>query len=282
MALTNNPNRTRMIEKKWLREIRDKISSLKKSMLEIPLSSLTTNVTAEQQQQINQFMTAFREQAIGLFLSDDWQNVYQTQAYERGVERAISQAAATLSAKEAAGLSTLDISATALITTDIHKTELDFLHERANTKLDKWLQELLFDTRSILHEQMGIVAVDDIHAAIIERINVTQSRADLIAGTELGQASQRSVVKEVESINKQGKIQFETEWITTMDGRERPLHAQWHRKRMSNEQAARNMTISPWRCRCGLKVVRKDKKTPARLQARYDKERAIVIKKSNS
>lgn len=279
--LTNNPNKTRTIEKNWLREIRRKFKQLNDFMLELPLSSVVVNITAQQQAEINQFMQAYREEAISIFLSLPWQNEYQTQAYERGVDRANREAKALLTVSEASSIPSLDLGAAALITTDIHAQELDFLHERANTKLDKWIQELLFDTRSILHEQMGVVAVDDIHAAITDRINVTQSRANVIAGTELGQASQRSVIKEVEGINSQGGDLLEEEWITTMDGRERPLHKQWHRTRMSNEQAARNITISPWRCRCGLKVVRKDSKQPARLQARYKKEREALLRASS-
>ncbi len=278
--LTNNPNKTKTIEKRWFSEIARKFKRLNDFMLTLPLSPIVINITADQQAEINAFMTAKKQEAIGIFFSDRWQQAYQTEAYIRGVDRADREIKVLLTAKEAAALPSLDVGATALINTTIHAAELDFLHDRSDTKLNKWLDELLFDTRSILHEQMGVVAVDDIHDAITARINVTTSRAEVIAVTEISQASQKSVVKEVEAINAQGG-ELDVVWISVMDSRVRHLHAIFHGQIMSNEQAARNITISPWRCRCGLRVVRRGKQ-PARQTAKYKKERAVLVGMGNN
>lgn len=279
MAITNNPNKSKSIEKAWDREISRKFKELNDFMLTLPLSPIVTNVNAQQQAEINAFMAEFTEQTIGIMLSTNWQNPYQTEAYKRGIERADREIKAILTAQEAAKLPSLDVGAAALITTTVHAAELDFLHDRANVKLDKWIQELLFDTRSILHEQLGIVSVDDIHSAITDRINVTASRARVIDVTEIAQASQRSVIKETESINAMGG-ELDDIWITVNDSDVRHLHAGWHGKVMSPEQAARNITISPWRCRCGLKVVRRGQQ-PARQAAKFKKERAFLLAKKN-
>jgi len=312
MALSKNPNRTKSIEKAWLREIKRKFKQLNSYMLSLPLESevkvsnnkifraiktfivnvksiitgnpdreIFTNVTAAQQAQIDIFMTGMREEAIGILLSTPWQNKYQTEAYKRGIDRADSELKAALPAQEVANVGTLDTGATALINTAVHAAELDFLHERANVKLSKWVDDLLFDTRSILHEQLGIVSVDDIHAAITDRINVTTSRATTIEVTEIAQASQRSVIKEVEQVNSQSDELVEVRWISVADQRVRDLHAAWHGEVMSNEQASRNITISPWNCRCAVKAVVKNR-TPARVDAKFKAERKLLLAKEKA
>ena len=276
MALTNNPNKTKSIEKQLNREISRKFRELNSFMLTLPLTSITTNVSASQQAQINAFMQQFEERAIGIFLSLPWQNKYQTESYERGITRADQQLKAMLTAKEQLLLPSLNMEAAALVTTAVHANELDFLHKRANKSLTKWIDDLLFDTRSILHEQMGIVSVDDIQNAITDRINVTTSRSRVINVTEVSQASQRSVLKEGQAIAAQSDEEIEAQWITVKDSRVRHLHANWHRRIMSIEQASRNITISPWNCRCGIKLVIRNRLS-ARVTAIHAKERKKLL-----
>jgi len=280
MALTSNPNKTKRIESAWDRDITRRFREINSIMLTIPLPSMTVNVTAEQQEAINLFMSKFKDTAIGILLSTNWQNKYQTEAYERGIDRADREIKVALTAQEAAKVGTLDLGAAALITTDVHAAELAFLHDRANEKLEKWVNELLFDTMSILHEQLGIVSVDDIHQAITDRINVTTSRARVIDVTEIAQASQRSVIKEVEQINIRSDEDVEVIWVTVKDSRVRHLHAGWHGKIMSNEQASRNITISPFNCRCAVKAIVR-KRQPARQAARFKSERKVLLAQEN-
>jgi len=276
MSITSNPNKSKTIEKAWNREISRKFAELKAYMITIPLTSIVTNVNAEQQAQINAFMAKFDARAIGIFLDEPWQSKYQTEAYKRGIERTDREIKSILTAQEAAKLPTLDVGATALINTAVHSNELDFLHDRANVKLKKWIDEMLFDTRNILHEQMGIVSVDDIHEAITDRINVTTSRARVINVTEVAQASQRSVIKEAQEVNAQTDQDLEVQWITKNDSVVRHLHARWHRIIMSLEQAARNVTISPWNCRCGLKVVIRARQSN-RVTKIYAQQRKVLM-----
>lgn len=274
--LTNNPNKSKSIELAWDRERKRKFRKLKNFMLSLPLSEVKTNVSAQEQAEINAFMSSLREEAVGVMLSTDWQNSYQTQAYERGIERADAQLKQALTAQEVASVGTLSMESAVLIQSAVHAAEIDFLHDRANVKLEKWIDELLFDTRSILHEQLGVVSVNEIQEAITERINATSSRARVIQVTEIAQASQRSVIKEGQQINAATDAEIEVMWITVKDSRVRHLHAGWHGTHMSVEQAARNITISPWNCRCGTRLVVKNRQ-PARITAIYAKERKSLL-----
>ncbi len=278
MALSTNPNRTSKIEKAWSREIKLRFGEVNRGMLGIALTSTVHNISAEEQTEITRFMEQFRTITYALLLDENWQNKYQDLAYKQGITRADAELTSSLTAQEIAAVGTLALGADALIATAVHSAELDFLHNRANESLAKWVNQLLLDTRAILHEQIGFVPVDTIHAAITDRINATTSRAEVIDVTEIAQASQRSVLKEVEQLNIiQGEVEFDVIWITVADSRVRHLHAGWHGKEMTNEQASRNITISPWNCRCRVKAVVKNSQSKSQL-AMYDEERESLLK----
>jgi SPP1 gp7 family putative phage head morphogenesis protein len=276
MALTNNPNKTKTIEKKWRAEARRRFAELKKETLLIPLSSVVTNVTDSERIEIERFMVEFERLATALIITDPWQNKYQTQSYLRGLERTNNELKSLFkdSTSEFFGL----IHAKSIVSLALpgNRNELDFLHERANASLDKWVVKLLDDTKSILHEQLGVVDVEDIFEAIADRINVTTTRSEAIAATEVAQASQRAVVKQAQEASILSDEQVDVRWITVRDSRVRHLHANWHGKIFSPEQAARNITISPFNCRCGLKPVIEDR-VPARVEAKFIKERKFLL-----
>lgn len=275
--MATNPSRVKSIESRWRSDVNRRFKSINKFMLSIPLKSLTTNASAADQVVIKNFMRELTEYSTGVLMSVNWQNPYQTQSYERGIARAQAEAKAALTAVEAASVPELNVQAAALVTSVEHAAELKFLHDRANESLDKWLKDMLFQTRNILHEQLGIVDIDSIHDAITERINVTSSRARTIAATETYQASQRSVLKEGQEINKRSDVKFEALWITVHDSKVRHLHRTWHKVIMSIEQASRNITISPWNCRCAVKLVVRDR-ISARVLKIYKVERAELLK----
>lgn len=281
MALTNNPNKTKTLEKRWRAEINRRYAQLKAEMLLIPVPTMITNVDTVTQSVIDDFLALFNRRAIGILLSTPWQNKYQTIAYERSIERVSQGIRSLLTGREAFALPSLDLGAAALVTTTEHSNELNFLHSRANGSLAKWVNQLLEDTKSILHEKAGIVPADSIYDAILDRINVTASRSRVIDTTEISQASQRSVIKEVQETAIVSDQNVEVRWITVADPSVRHLHANWHGKIMSPEQAARNITISPWNCRCGLKPVIKNR-VPARVNARFAKERKILLAKEKN
>lgn len=281
MALTNNPNKTKSIEKKWKNEVRRRFSDLDSEMRQIPISSGVVNISDAERIEIDNFMREFERLATALILAEPWQNKYQTLAYERSVKRTNEQIKSLFTDGTAQALGLLHAESSVSMALPSNVNELNFLHERANDKLSKWVAALLEDTKSILHENLGIVPVDSIYEAIADRINVTTSRADVIAATEIAQASQRAVIKQSQEMSIALDEEVEVRWITVRDSRVRHLHASWHGKLMSPEQGARNITISPWNCRCGLKPVRSDS-VSARENAKYKSERKLLLSQESS
>lgn len=281
MALTNNPNKAKGIEKRWRAEARRKFAELKRFMRDIPLVSITTNVDAQEQARIDVFQQTFDREAIGLFLTAPWQNKYQTEAYRRGIERSTIQARALLTSSEIAAAPLLAGTAANLLSLPTHSNELNFLHDRANDKLAKWITALLEDTKSILHENVGIVPADQIFQQIADRINVTTSRSEAIAVTEVAQASQRAVINQTQEIQVSLDQAMSVRWNTVKDSKVRHLHANWHGKLFSPEQAARNITISPWNCRCGLITVVTERDSE-RVKAKFAEERKILLAKEKN
>jgi hypothetical protein len=271
----DNPNKNRKIESAWIKTINDKINALDLFSKDLFKSFTFNNATAEQQVIIDRLVAAMDEKAIGLFLSFPWQNDFQKQAYSRGLDIALADIKAIQRTSPASA--SIEQGTAAILSSSVHQNELKFLQERSGVKLKRWIDELLFDTRNILHEQLGFVSMDSISDAITERIKATESRAITIAITETAQAAQRSVIKEVEQRNLiQDDDLLEVRWISKFDNKVRHLHAFWHGKKMSKEQAARNVTISPWGCRCHLKVVSK-KRTSAMEDAKYKKQRKFML-----
>lgn len=65
--------------------------------------------------------------------------------------------------------------------------------------------------------------------------------------------------------NSAKEIDGKVIWITRDDSRVRHLHAGWHRKKFTPRQAAINSRISPYNCRCVLKLEKTDKRVSAQL-----------------
>jgi len=78
MALTNNPNKTKTIERKWIAEARRRFSELKKETLLIPLQSIITNISDAERIQIDSFMVEFERLATEIILASPWQDKYIT------------------------------------------------------------------------------------------------------------------------------------------------------------------------------------------------------------
>lgn len=278
MALTNNPNKTRTIEKRWNQEISVRWSRFFAAINKLPLSSLVINLDDEDQGEVNLFLLAFASLADQILLSGnggEWQNKYQTIAYRRSAERAANEAKALLTTEEIAGIFLFS----AIANLDIlpaNRNELNFLHGRANDKLTGWVELLKQDAKSIVHDNFGKLSKDQIIALLKERLDVTASRARMIATTEITQASQRAVTVQAQEIEASLGEEVNVRWITVRDSRVRHLHAGWHGKVFTPKQAEINMNISPWNCRCGLKAVIKDRDPPM-LQAKFTAERKILL-----
>jgi len=276
--VAKNPNKTFTIEKLWLAEANRRFSNLNRLMREIPIPSITVNVNDEVRSFIDAFIKEFERIAILQILNSPWQSNYQTEAYTRGIERANRDAKKFANDRFSQFFGLVHAPSTVSLSLPENRNELEFLHARANAALKKWVDVLLEDTKSILHEKMGIVSVDDIHEAIAERINVTTSYARRIASTEVAQAAQRSVIKQAQELSAVSPEPLDVLWVTVDDNHVRRLHASWHLTVMTPEQAARNITISPFGCRCGLRVVLASSITEEQ-RIKNDKERKQLLAK---
>lgn len=282
MALTNNPNKTRTIEKRWNQEINVRWARFFAAISNLPLSSLVTNLDDEEEDEVNIFLLAFASLADQILLSGnsgEWQNKYQTIAYGRSAERAANEAKALLTTEEIAGIFLFSAIADLTIL-PTNRNELNFLHGRANDKLTGWVELLKQDAKSIIHDNFGKLSKDQIIALLKERLDVTASRARMIATTETTQAAQRAVTVQAQEIEKSLGEEVNVRWITVRDSKVRHLHAGWHGKVFTPKQAEINMNISPWNCRCGLKTVVANR-DPARLKAKFAAERKILLSRES-
>ena len=92
MALTNNPNKTSRIEKRWNKEIDLRWGQFSLAIDKLPVDKLVLNIDDQEQSDIDQFLAAFSSVAIAILLDNSggaWQNKHQTLAYERSAERTI-------------------------------------------------------------------------------------------------------------------------------------------------------------------------------------------------
>lgn len=276
MALTNNPNRTKSIERKWIAEAKRRFSELKREVKLLAIPLLVINISDNEFSAIDKFILEFERLMVLLVTSSPWQNKYQTQSYLRGLARTNNELKSLFRKAPSEFFGLIHAKSVISLTLPTNRNELNFLHTRANESLSGWMDKLLLDTRSILQENIGVVSVDDIFEAIAKRIDVTTSRAITIAATEVAQASQRAVIKQIQELSILSDEQIDVRWITVRDSSVRHLHSNWHGRIMSPEQAARNITISPWNCRCGFKPVVEDR-VPARKEAKFKAERKSLL-----
>ena len=278
MALSNNPNKTRRIEAAWNREITQRWSKFKSAVGNIPLTALTTNADDEEQSNIDAFIAAFALLASDELLGGNggaWQNEYQTLSYERSAERAIESARPILTAEQALFL-------TAVIGGQLsylaeNRNELKFLHTRANDSLNKWVTSLISEVTNIVQSGLGNLPDKQLIDDIKKRIGVSESRARVIATTEVSQASQKGVINQCKIMNDTLEGDFGLRWITVRDSRVRHLHAGWHGQIMTVKQASVNVGISPWNCRCALVIVRIGQQSE-KVKLRFDTERATLLR----
>ena len=86
MAITNNPNKTKTIEKRWLAEINRRWSEFVLGVKDLPINSVV-NLDDQEKSETDAFVLGFSSLAFQLILSEPWQNKYQTQSYERSIDR---------------------------------------------------------------------------------------------------------------------------------------------------------------------------------------------------
>lgn len=279
MPLTNNPNKTKTIEKNWDREISTRWTQFWLAVQKIQFNSVIINLDDSEQAEVDRFLEIFALLVTQILLGGndgEWQNKYQTQAYQRAAERAIADARSQFTEQEQENILLFIAAFTGLLLLPSNRNELAFLHNRANGKLRGWIQLLIQDVNSIVHDNFGRISVDELMGLIKKRLDVTASRARMIAITEITQASQRAVVIAAIELEQSTGEEILVRWITVRDSRVRHLHAGWHGKKFTPEQIQINANISPWNCRCSHRTVRKDDVSP-KVESKFSAERRFLL-----
>ena len=274
--LEHNPTRTKTITENWFRDINRRwkkfTSATTKELNDQNKSSLATNAEFKFEldaSQIRTYMVFFQSMIDELLLGSveppNWQAEYQLQSYTRGLERAraslISQGADLVpTAAEsfaAQGLTSFTATSTLGLSASlgpIHQDALEFLYIRSFNSMKKWTDAMTIETRGILFDAVaqgkGIREVTD---EIVDRIDVSRSRAQLIARTETIQAYQRGSINEVIRAGGELDETLNVRWISALaPGRTRELHWQWHGDIITTEEANRRIGVSPWNCLCAI------------------------------
>lgn len=285
MAISDNPTKTRGIEKAWNREINKRFSEFQKSVIGNlrALNQLTVNEFNVNPDQLRAYMLFFQRE-LDRFIVGDWQEVYQKRSYELSIDRAINdlkrqsgslsaQATAALTLVESAALIEAFAQTAATIFNPLHQEALSFLFTRSFESLSGFSQEMARNVRIILFNgaQQGL-GINELTRQITERIGVGKSRARLIAQTETIQAFQRGTINQTILASEFLGEEVKLRWLTRRDNKVRNIHARWHGKVFTRENAFKNINISPWNCRCGLSPVIKEADTKEK-NIKFSKER---------
>lgn len=285
MAISDNPTKTRGIEKAWNRDINKRFSEFRKSVVnEVrALNQLVVNEFDANPDQLRAYMLFFQRELDNLIVGD-WQEIYQQRSYQVAIDRSVqelrrqgvsvaAQAGAGLEAIELAALTQAFTQVSASIFNPVHQEALSFLFTRSFEALSGLSQEMARTVRIILFNgaQQGI-GINELARQINDRIDVGRSRARTIARTETNQAFQRGTINQANIASEVLDEDVMLRWLTVRDNKVRHLHAGWHGKVFTRENAFKNINISPWNCRCGLAPVIEEADTEAK-RSKFSKER---------
>jgi SPP1 gp7 family putative phage head morphogenesis protein len=304
MALSSNPTRTRTIEENWLRDINRRWKRFTKNTTKALISlnadgNISSDVlinkgadfvlSASQQRTFMAFMQSQIDQLLmGTPEPPNWQAQYQIQSYQRGIDSTrqslISQGIdIVLTPEEAISAQGLQpFTATpslggGTVTAPIHQDALQFLYTRSYDKLKGWTDDMATQTRQILFDGVSQgKGIDDVVRDMVDRINVSRTRARVIARTETIQAYQQSSTNEAERASIEIGSEILLRWLTVRDNRVRHLHATWHGTLATPKENRARINVSPWNCRCGQAPVIPEANTEKKRK-KFAKEREQLL-----
>lgn len=294
--MAKNPTKTRGIEKAWRREINKRFALFKKQVIAEArrIGSITVNAFDADPSRIRAYM-AFFQQELDRLIVGDWQEKYQRRSYELAINRSIAElrrqnasTVVTVLERELAGtigsftaVPSLGLSTEALAGVPLHADALEFLFTRSFEALQGMSNDMARQVRQILFDgaQQGS-SIADVTRAINDRINVGKSRARLISQTETIQAFQRGTINQARVSSDQIGEEVKLRWLTVTDSKVRDLHRRWHGQVFTEQEAAKNINISPFNCRCALSPVIAEADT-AKKREKFKKEREKLLADSD-
>lgn len=290
MANHNNPTKTRSIERRWIKEVRakyvkfgvDAANKLREITQGYAVLNVEIGLNQSQQRVFMAWLMGEIEALTGELPPNNWQNQYQLESYYRALERTraslISQGAQiTMTDAEivqASGITSFTATPSiGSMTTlaPIHQDALEFLFTRSYESLKGWNDTLAKEVRQITFDAVKSgIGIREVTAQIKERVNVTSSRAELIARTEIGQAYKESALNEIDRASEELGEQLEARWISALSPTTRHRHASWHGDIVSTDEARKRksgyyMKSDIYNCKCSVvPVVRGFGDTPAK------------------
>jgi len=304
MAIDKNPTKTRTIEANWKRQINKRWRAFKDSAVSelrlinaknidpfgITNKGALFNLDARQQRVYMAFLQRqIDELLMGSTEAPNWQAIYQRQAYERGLDNArrnlLSQGASlvptmeeVIESQQLSQFTAIPSLGTSVVSSaPIHQDALEFLYNRSYDSLKGWTDAMAKQTRQILFD--GIAqgkGIDEVVREMTARIDVSRSRARVIAQTETIQAYQQSNTNEAQRASDELGIEVGLRWLTVMDSRVRHLHANWHGTIVTPKKNRARINESPWNCRCAQSPVVPGANTDAKKK-KFAKERKQLL-----
>lgn len=281
-TLKNDPTRTVGIRKRWsgqcaaryaelARRIRNLLLNGDPGLIPVPeINPVTLRPNYEYANDpvsALRFMAWLQLQIQSVIIGNDataasnWQNQYIDQAYERGIKRTQADIKRLgIDANMLRGVTVADIVGTAtaslgagVATGPIHQEAIRTLYVRSYSDLQGITDEMAKQIRRTLVE--GIEqgkGIKDITEAINDRVDkIGLTRSQLLARTETARAYNVSAIAEFETVAENAGIEPLYEWVTTIDGRERPEHKARDGKIYTRDEAM--SLIGEPNCRCALK-----------------------------
>lgn len=278
MAKLNNPTRTLSIEKRWMREINKRYSSLQKDInekLREVSGPIQTNATIGLNTEQQKLFMAWLLERIKLVTGDEpplnWQNQYQIESYIRAVESTraslISQEAelsltdAEIVQSQGFEFTAVPTLGSAVVAPVIHQDALEFIFTRAYESLKGWNDAFAKEVRQITFDAVKSgQGIAETTKQIQERVGVTKSRAQNIAATEIGQAYKEAAINETDRASEEIGEKLDVRWISALKPNTRHRHAGWHGEIISTEEARKRkqgvyLKSDIYRCQCSITPV---------------------------
>lgn len=299
MAITRNPSKTKTIESNWLREIRNRYSSLGRDIndklreLSGPIEvNETIGINASQQRVFMAWLLGRIEEVTGSPPPSNWQNEYQLQSYIRAVERTrsslISQGAdmvltdaELLAAQGIQSFTAVPTLGTSSVAAAIHQDSLEFIFTRSYESLKGWNDDFAKDVRQITFDAVkdgkGII---DTTSKIMERTGVTKRRAELIARTETISAYFEGSMNEVERASEETGEEIKNRWLSALSPTTRHKHGGiWHGTIVDNKEVRkRRQPPDIYNCKCAIAPVIAGANDTPKKNAKFSEERKAFDK----
>lgn len=289
MAVSDNPTKTMTIEKNWQREINFRWADFKReSIADLTDLNRALNVKFNfSMSDVRRYMGRFTARVTSLltgFSAPNWQGKFQVQSYARGVKDFLSKLRSQGFGREKSPfeLKELGLITQADFNKIIHRDALEFLTNRSFDSLKKWTDAMSIEVRQILTD--AVIEGDSLETIIkniTDRMDVSRSRARVIAATEINQAYSRSSINEAIAQSEQLGEPVNLRWLTVRDPKVRHLHAEFHGQVMTPADASKNKSISPWNCRCGWAPVVGEQTDAQKERFGEQREQLLKLEQNN-